>query len=281
MKNSQRGFVTPLIIIFLLAIGTGAYLYTNKAEEVPKSDPNLVVTTQTKVIDNNTVQITYSADVLGVLARSSSDLTLSLSCPNGIKATYSGNDICGNSVKIDSVTDVIFLNDTRKPQTVRATLNLLSGKDGMAVVARSTVETVIDPTSISITGRNLLGFEQAVNSSNWNEIQKFLSNKVYIVLEGSSCCGEKDSAQAVENLKGNFDGLELTFDEKSSLVKDYLNYMYSQYPSGRQVGASTDFFKDLVFGVENDAAQAYKATLGYRVESGKITFLFMNPGRDR
>ena len=128
----------------------------------------------------------------------------------------------------------------------------------------------------------LVGFEQAVNSNNWTESQKYLADKVYVVLEGSSCCGEKSSSDAAQSLK-SFQGIKLTFDKNSNLVKEYLDYINAQYPSGRKFGTigKEVNFNDLVIGVENDPDQPYKATIGYKVENGKITLLFINPGRDR
>ncbi|MDO8590657.1 MAG: hypothetical protein Q7R65_01625 [bacterium] len=137
-------------------------------------------------------------------------------------------------------------------------------------------------TQVGSASNHLVGFERAVNINNWVESQKYLSDKVYVVLEGSSCCGEKNSSDAAQSLK-NFEGIKLTFDNNSNLVKEYLDYINSQYPSGRKFGAVGQEvnFNNLVIGVENDPNQPYKATIGYKVENGKITLLFINPGRDK
>ena len=135
-----------------------------------------------------------------------------------------------------------------------------------------------DTTTVEIA--HLVGFEQSVNSNNWSESQKYIANNVYVALEGSSCCGEKTAIEANKTLAG-FNGLNFTFDENSNLVRGYIAYQKSQYPSGRRIGKENFNFNDLIIGVENDANQPNKATLGYKAEKGKITTLFINGGRDR
>lgn len=54
MKNSQKGFIVPLllVVIALLVVGGGAYVYKNKKAEVP-----IVIDTGTKQIDQNQQKI--------------------------------------------------------------------------------------------------------------------------------------------------------------------------------------------------------------------------------
>lgn len=133
-------------------------------------------------------------------------------------------------------------------------------------------------------GTHLVGFEQAVNGNDWIESEKYLASTVYVILEGSSCCGEKNASDAVRTLKGTYEGITpLTFDTNADVVKEYMAFEKEQNPSGRkmrtEIGHEVDFI-DLVIGVENDPNQPNKATIGYKVEDGKITLLFMN-GRER
>lgn len=49
MKNSQKGFVAPLIIVFALVVGAGAYIYSqNKSTVTPGSSGNENVSNTTK-----------------------------------------------------------------------------------------------------------------------------------------------------------------------------------------------------------------------------------------
>lgn len=131
----------------------------------------------------------------------------------------------------------------------------------------------------SSTSIHLIGFEQAINSSDWTESQKYLAPTVYVILESSSCCGNQDVADTMQILK-RVSNLKFTFDEDSNLSKEYLDYIKSQYPNGRKVMTGINF-DDLTIGVENDTSQPNKAKVGYKVENGKVNLLFVDPGRDR
>ncbi|MDO8582840.1 MAG: hypothetical protein Q7R63_02500 [bacterium] len=128
---------------------------------------------------------------------------------------------------------------------------------------------------------HIVAFEEAINKSDMGTASSYFADTVYVTLEGSSCCGAVNASRATEILKG-INGLVFTFDPNDAVVKEYKAFMASEYPNGRLVGAAPQFyFDELSIGVESDAAQQYKASIGYRALNGIITDLFINGGRDR
>lgn len=124
-------------------------------------------------------------------------------------------------------------------------------------------------------------FEKAINKANFTDASKYLADKVYVVLEGSSCCGEVTASRARQELE-RISGLVFTFNPNDSVVKEYVASIASDYPNRRLIKDSPKlYFDELSIGVESDISQQNKASIGYKVSNGKITVLFINKGRDR
>jgi len=136
------------------------------------------------------------------------------------------------------------------------------------------------PTPITSAGHIRL-FEEAVNRSDLSSASKYFADRVYVVLEGSSCCGEVDSNRARQELE-RIKGLIFTFNPNDVVVKEYMTSVASDYPSRRVIKNSPKlYFDELSIGVESDVSQQNKASIGYKVSNNKITDLFINIGRDR
>jgi len=136
------------------------------------------------------------------------------------------------------------------------------------------------PTPITSSGHIRL-FEEAVNRSDFSSASKYFADKVYVALEGSSCCGEVDSNRARQELE-RIKGFIFTFNPNDVVVKEYMASVASDYPSRRVIKNSPKlYFDELSFGVESDVSQQNKASIGYKVSNDKITDLFINVGRDR
>ena len=125
-------------------------------------------------------------------------------------------------------------------------------------------------------------FEEAVNKSDLNNASKYFADKVYVVLEGSSCCGELSANNAKQQLKRIL-GLTLTFNANDLVVKKYMDYMATEYPNRRFIKNIPNklHFDELAIGVESDISQTNKASIGYKISNNKITNLFLNFGRER
>ena len=126
---------------------------------------------------------------------------------------------------------------------------------------------------------HLPDFEQAVNDGDWVKVQEYLSEDVFVLLEGSSCCGYKKSIDAIEDIK-RISGLKFNFNDNSESVREYVDREKSAYPNGRKVRDEIRF-EDLTIGVEDDVNQKNKAMIAYKIENSKINIIFIAPGRDR
>ncbi len=118
-------------------------------------------------------------------------------------------------------------------------------------------------------------FEQAINANNLAEVKNYLPDSIYVVLEGSSCCGQTNVSQAIQEL-GKLSGRSFSFDKNSELVLNYLSSQLKQYPTGRKLGPNL-LLNDLKIGVEI-TPNKNKAIIGYRLVNGKVTDLFIDPG---
>lgn len=147
----------------------------------------------------------------------------------------------------------------------------------------TTTKLPTSPTSKSIISNgHIVEFEQAVNKSDFTNAGKYFADKVYMILEGSSCCGDVSASRAKQALEENFSGLLFTFDLNDTVVKEYMTSIASDYPSRRLIRNSPKlYFDEYIIGVESDVSQQNKAIMGYKVYNDKITDLFINVGRDR
>jgi len=112
MKNSQRGFIVPLItIIALLLIGGGAYVYMNKYQQkqnVSTTEANSVstTTTQNSSITNATVNWkTYTNNKYGYQIQYPENSVISALDSNGHTV-----DVSNNSYTINIKSEAIFLS---------------------------------------------------------------------------------------------------------------------------------------------------------------------------
>lgn len=135
---------------------------------------------------------------------------------------------------------------------------------------------------ISIANNKILKvFEETVNKSDFSTASKYFADNVYVVLEGSSCCGEVAASRAKQELE-RINGLTFTFNSNDAVVKEYIAYVASQYPDRRLIKNSPKlYFDEYIIGVESDVSQQNKAAIGYQVSNGKIINLFVDQGRDR
>ena len=125
-----------------------------------------------------------------------------------------------------------------------------------------------------------LAFEEAINKADFNGVGKYFSNNVYVLLEGSSCCGEVNISRATQELE-RIKGLTFTFNPNDAVVKNYIAYVSSQYTNRRLMKDSPKlYFDEYILGVESDVTQKNPAAIGYKFSNGKITDLFISPGRD-
>ncbi|MDO8569407.1 MAG: hypothetical protein Q7R89_01320 [bacterium] len=137
------------------------------------------------------------------------------------------------------------------------------------------------PTPVTNAG-HIKAFEEAINKSDFGNASKYLADKVYVLLEGSSCCGEIPVSQAKMYLENETKGLVFTFNPNDVVVKEYMASQYIDYPNRRLIKDSPKlYFDELSIGVESDVSQQNKASIGYKVSNDKITVLFINKGRDR
>ena len=141
--------------------------------------------------------------------------------------------------------------------------------------------TTNDSNATATTG-HILAFEQAVNKSDFSNASKYFADKVDVLLEGSSCCGEIPASQAKMYFENEIKGLLFTFNPNDAVVKEYITSMTYDYPNRRLIKDSPKlYFDELSIGVESDVSQQNKASIGYKVSNDKITVLFINKGRDR
>lgn len=124
-------------------------------------------------------------------------------------------------------------------------------------------------------------FENAINKADFTNASKYFADKVYVALEGASCCGEVTASRARQELEG-ISGLVFTFNPNDAVVKEYIASVASDYPNRRLMKNSPKlYFDEYIIGVESNVSQNNKAAIGYKVSNGKITDLFINKGRDR
>ena len=152
-------------------------------------------------------------------------------------------------------------------------------KKSTTIVPAQTSSPVSLPTT---SAEQIKEFEEAVNNSDFNNASKYFADNVYVVLEGSSCCGEVSASRAKQELE-RISGLTFTFNLNDPVVKEYMDYMATEYPNRRFIKNIPNklYFDELVIGVESDISQLNKASIGYKISNNKITNLFVNIGRDR
>lgn len=158
----------------------------------------------------------------------------------------------------------------------------------------TTQATIPTPTQQVTIAEHIAAFEEAVNKSDFSNASKYFADKVYVVLEGSSCCGadkiygkspccgEVAASRAKQELE-KIKGLAFTFNPNDAVVKEYMDYMAVEYPNRRFIKTIPNklYFDELSVGVESDVSQQNKASIAYKVSNDKITALFINVGRDR
>lgn len=155
------------------------------------------------------------------------------------------------------------------------------GQNFVDRLAQQPAPTPIQTQQVTIAG-HIVAFEQAVNKSDFSNASKYFADKVYVVLEGSSCCGEIPASQAKMYLENGTKGLVFTFNPNDAVVKEYTASQYIDYPNRRLIKDSPKlYFDELSIGVESDVLQQNKASIGYKAFNDKITVLFINKGRDR
>lgn len=173
---------------------------------------------------------------------------------------------------------------------------MLFGVGGYFVFIKKSGLTVLQPIVAQETtsGGHIEAFEEAINRSDFSSASKYFADKVYVVLEGSlccggdeiygksPCCGEVPADRARQELE-KINGLVFTFNPNDSAIKEYMNYMATEYPNRRFIKTipSKLYFDELAIGVESDGLQQNKASIGYKVDNDKITDLFINIGRGR
>ena len=112
MKNSQQGFIVPvlLVIIALLVVGGGVYVYKNKKVEVPTvvdtgtQQSNQVQQTNTKTQTIQTDQKTYPSFEKAILSLNTGDDQTSMSGLKPLVGTLADLDL--NRAK-DAVIDFV------------------------------------------------------------------------------------------------------------------------------------------------------------------------------
>src|SRR3989344_4454648 len=295
MKNSQKGFIVPvlIVIIALLVIGGGVYVYKNKKTEAP-------LNTGTPQTNNQTPSVATNQTILNSLITDWKKIGPSIlpGFPAVNQAFYGYPNIIqfiGNNRIVISYQDdfnplfAVLSYDTNQKQ--------FSYLDGLRSSPFKVSETLwntwrkkygdvsFTPQTyqFSSTGTgHVLAFEQAVNNSDFGNASKYFADKVYVLLEGSSCCGEIPASQAKMYLENETKGLLFTFNPNDAVVKEYMTSMASDYPNRRLIKDSPKlYFDELSIGVESDTSQQNKASIGYKVSNDKITVLFINKGRDR
>jgi len=120
---------------------TRTTLQTPATNQINSIKEDLVLTATPKEVINSSLKVVYSATLKNSLGRGSGSMILSISCPSGIKATSSsGMNACNSPVVFNgTITEIYYENPTGKPRSVKATAKILSGKDGVSVVAESDV----------------------------------------------------------------------------------------------------------------------------------------------
>lgn len=137
-------------------------------------------------------------------------------------------------------------------------------------------------STFKFTNGHMVAFENAINKVDFTNISKYFADKVFVTLEGSSCCGEIASARAVSEELSRIRGFVFSFDSQDFVVKNYIANIDYQYPSRRLMKNSPlSYFDEYTIGVESDVLQKNKAVVGYKILDGKITDLFIDIGRDR
>src|SRR3989344_1843437 len=324
MKNSQKGFIVPvlIVIIALLVIGGGVYVYKNKKTEAPlntgtpqtNNQTPSVATNQTilnslitdwkkigpsilpgfpavnqafygypniiQFIGNNRIVISYQDDFNPLFAVLSYDTNQKqFSYLDGLRSSpFKVSETLWNTWR-KKYGDVSFTPQTYQFSSTR-TGDVVYSSDWKLITKNPFVSSNSSPQTTG-TG-HVLAFEQAVNNSDFGNASKYFADKVYVLLEGSSCCGEIPASQAKMYLENETKGLLFTFNPNDAVVKEYMTSMASDYPNRRLIKDSPKlYFDELSIGVESDVSQQNKASIGYKVSNDKITVLFINKGRDR
>ena len=168
MRDSQKGFIVPvlLVIIVLLVVGSGVYVYKNKKAEIPVTCTGTQQTnTQTQPVNtqqntsnpspttenkNGGSDFKLNSEILSASAagtRVSYSITkndaisnnyykITLSCPTGVTATEGSLNYCKSPLNIIGGVSlsVKYKNSTSQPQVVTATAQILSEKDNKTVI---------------------------------------------------------------------------------------------------------------------------------------------------
>ncbi len=177
-----------------------------------------------------------------------------------------------------------------------AVVIILVGVVGYFEFVKKSGPIVSQPFSMQdvVSDGHLVEFEEAVNKSDFSSASKYFADKVYVVIEESSCCGADEiygkspccgdvPASRAEKELEKIRGLIFTFNQSDFAVKEYLNYMATEYPNRRFIKTTPNklYFDELVIGVESDGSQQNRASIGYKIYNDKITDLFINIGRSR
>jgi hypothetical protein len=168
--NKQKGSATVVLLVVLVVVLAAVLVYftfLKKPGEVAVSPTPTATKTATPAPINEQnldfklnagvekeageigfrTRVTYSVAVTGVLAKSSGDWTLQLSCPQGVVIdSVAGEQNCPTDqlrVPPSPTISFAFKNKTSSIQSVTATARLLSGKDNQTPIATSTNITKI------------------------------------------------------------------------------------------------------------------------------------------
>jgi ketosteroid isomerase-like protein len=132
-------------------------------------------------------------------------------------------------------------------------------------IAKNQVATTTNTSERSSTTEpvRLEEFEKTINNGDLNSIKKYFSDKVYVVLDGSSCCGEQDVNYFISNALSGIKGASFVFDQNDLLVKEYLDY-------------KIHLDGDLIIGVQSNSLTNTKKVIAYRVSGNKIVYFVIS-----
>ncbi len=158
---------------------------------------------------------------------------------------------------------------------------LLLGLVGYFIFINKSAVSVVEEREV-VTSSRIISFENAINRGDAVEASKYLADNVFLMLNGTECCGEKPQAVSIQYLAAAIKGLQFTFNPDAAAVIAYKSYIASENPNRWMIKDNPRFYFDqYVIGVESDPTQKNKVVIGYSLLNNKITDLFIDTGRDR